>query len=321
MSIQIAVIGAAGYTGGEALELLLGHPEFEVVHAQSTSQADKLLHEVHPRLRGITDLRFRGDAPGKDRELDAWVLCTGHGRARAFLREHPPLAGTRVVDLSTDFRADGDHNFVYGLPEAFDGKIKRSSFVANPGCFATAIQLSLLPVAAWDQLNDPVTVTAVTGSTGAGQAPSPTTHFSWRDNNLSAYKTYSHQHLAEIRQTLRKVSGHDEDSLPHISFVPVRGDFPRGIFCVTQAPTSLTQAQATEAFREYYAGEGLTFVPTHSPDMQQVVRTNKALVHPTVKDGQLCVITVLDNLRKGASGQAIENLNLMFGLDRTTGLL
>ena len=321
MSIQIAVIGAAGYTGGEALELLLAHPEFEVAHAQSNSQAGKRLYEVHPRLRGLTDLRFGAEPPGTDRELDAWVLCMGHGRARAFLEANPPMGGTRVVDLSTDFRHDGDHDFVYGLPEAFDGKIKRATRVANPGCFATAIQLSLLPLAAWDQLNQPVTVTAITGSTGAGQAPSPTTHFSWRESNLSAYKTYRHQHIAEIRQTLRKVSGFDDGQLPGISFVPVRGDFARGIFCVTQMPTSLSQAQATEAFEEYYAPDGLTFVAKTSPDMQQVVRTNKALVHPTVQDGQLCVISVIDNLRKGASGQAVENLNLMFGLDRSTGLL
>lgn len=321
MSIQVAVIGAAGYTGGEALELLLRHPEFEVVVAQSNSQAGKCLYDVHPRLRGVTELRFQGEAPSEDRELDAWVLCTGHGRARAFLRDHPPMRGTRVIDLSTDFRADGDHNFVYGLPEAFEGKIKRAHYVANPGCFATAIQLSLLPVAAWDQLNDPVTVTAVTGSTGAGQAPSPTTHFSWRADNLSAYKVYEHQHIGEIRQTLRKVGGMTDAELPKVSFVPVRGDFARGIFCVTQMPTALTQKQATDAFRDYYADAALTFVTDAPPDLQQVVRTNKALVHPVVKGGQLCVFSVIDNLRKGASSQAVENLNLMFGLDTAEGLL
>ena len=321
MSIQVAVIGAAGYTGGEALDLLLGHPEFEVTYAQSRSQAGKLLHEVHPRLLGRTDLRFRAEPPAADRELDAWIVCTGHGRAKAFLEAHPPLSGTRVVDLSTDFRADGGHGFVYGLPEAFSGKIKRSKRVANPGCFATAIQLSLLPVAAWDQLKNPVTVTAITGSTGAGQAPSPTTHFSWRAENLSVYKTYGHQHVAEIRQTLRKVAGVEDAHMPKISFVPVRGDFARGIFCVTQMPTDLSQDQATEAFRTFYADAALTFVTDAPPDLQQVVRTNKALVHPIVSDGQLCIISILDNLRKGASSQAIENLNLMFGLDGACGLL
>ena len=321
MSMKVAVIGAAGYTGGEALDLLLAHPDFELAYAQSTSRAGEALHAVHPRLLGRTDQRFRAEPPSANREMDAWVLCTGHGRARAFLQEHRPMAGTRVVDLSTDFRADGDHRFVYGLPEAFEGKIKRAKYVANPGCFATALQLSLLPVAAWDQLHDPVTVTAVTGSTGAGQAPSPTTHFSWRADNLSAYKILTHQHLGEIRQTLRKVAGVDDATLPKISFVPVRGDFARGIFAVTQMPTALTHAQATEAFREYYDEAALTFVTDEAPDLQQVVRTNKALVYPVVEDGQLCVITVLDNLRKGASAQAIENLNLMFGLDRAAGLL
>ena len=321
MMYKIAVIGAAGYTGGEALEILLSHPEFTVVHAQSNSQAGRRLHEVHPRLRGMADMRFVAELPEDNREVDAWVLCTGHGRARAFLHDNPPLDGTCVVDLSTDFRADGDHGFTYGLPEAFEGKIKRATRVANPGCFATAIQLSLLPIAAWDQLSTPVTVTAITGSTGAGQAPSPTTHFSWRADNLSVYKTLEHQHLGEIRQTLRKVAGVTDEILPNISFVPVRGDFARGIFCVTQMPTDLTQAQATEAFETYYANAALTFHTETAPDLQQVVRTNKALVHPIVKHGQLCVVSMLDNLRKGASSQAVENLNLMFGLDGAAGLL
>ena len=321
MSIQVAVIGAAGYTGGETLDLLLGHPEFVVAYAQSNSQAGKLLHEVHPRLLGRTDLRFREGAPSADRELDAWIVCSGHGRAKAFLEANPPMAGTRVVDLSSDFRAEGDHDFVYGLPEAFSGKVKRAHCVANPGCFATAIQLSLLPVAAWDQLKNPVTVTAITGSTGAGQAPSPTTHFSWRADNLSVYKTYGHQHIGEIRQTLRKVAGVDDAEVPSVNFVPVRGNFTRGIFCVTQMPTDLTQAQVEEAFAEYYAEAALTFATDTPPDLQQVVRTNKALVHPIVRRGQLCVVSMIDNLRKGASSQAVENLNLMFGLDGACGLL
>ncbi len=320
---HIAIIGAAGYTGGEALELLLDHPHFNVAVAQSNSQAGKAVWEVHPRLRGRTPLVFQSEVESNEVDIDAWILCTGHGRAKAFVEEYAAAAeGKRIVDLSTDFRQNGPHGFVYGLPEAFAKTIATATRVANPGCFATAIQLALLPLASEGLLQNPVAVTAITGSTGAGQAPSPTTHFSWRADNLSPYKPFDHQHLGEIRQTLRHLADVDDAKLPPVHFMPVRGDFSRGIFSVAQTPTELSQKQADELFADFYGKEpGLTFAVTDNPDLQQVVRTNKALVHPIVKDGQLGVITVLDNLRKGASSQAIENLNLMFGLERRVGLL
>ena len=308
----VAIVGAAGYTGAEALDLLLGHPEFDVVAALSNSQAGKPVAETLPRLRGRTDLAF---AKTLDVDADAWVLCTGHGRAAAYLADNPPPAGTKVVDLSRDFRLAGPHDFAYGLPEAFRDEITGADRVANPGCFATAIQLALLPLAADGHLHDrPVSVTAITGSTGAGQAPSPTTHFSWRADNLSVYKPLAHQHLGEIRRTLTRVAAVDDAALVPIHFVPVRGDFARGIFSVAQLPTDLTQAAVDELYGDYYAAAANTYYVRDNPDLQQVVRTDKALVHCVVRDGQLAVVSMLDNLRKGASGQAVENLRLMFGL-------
>lgn len=309
----VAIIGAAGYTGAEALDLLLGHPAFEVVAALSNSQAGKPVVATLPRLRGRTELAF---AKTLDRAADAWVLCTGHGRAAGYLADNPPPAGTKVVDLSRDFRLAGDHDFVYGLPEAFADEIRGAARVANPGCFATAIQLALLPLARAGHLGPdrPVSVTAVTGSTGAGQAPGPTTHFSWRADNLSVYKPLAHQHLGEIRRTLGRVAAVADEALAPVHFVPVRGDFARGIFAVSQVATALTQAEVDALYAEFYAPARNTFYVTDNPDLQQVVRTDKALVHAVVRDGQLAVVSMLDNLRKGASGQAVENLRLMFGL-------
>ena len=309
----IAIIGAAGYTGAEALDLLLGHPEFEVVAALSNSQAGKPVVATLPRLRGRTELAF---AETLDRHADAWVLCTGHGRAAGYLADHPPPAGSKVVDLSRDFRLAGEHDFVYGLPEAFADEIRGADRVANPGCFATALQLALLPLAHAGHLGPdrPVSVTAVTGSTGAGQAPSPTTHFSWRADNLSVYKPLAHQHLGEIRRTLGRVAAVADEALAPVHFVPVRGDFARGIFAVSQVATALTQAEVDALYGGFYATASNTFYVTDNPDLQQVVRTDKALVHAVVRDGQLAVVSMLDNLRKGASGQAVENLRLMFGL-------
>ncbi len=309
----VAIVGAAGYTGGEALDILLGHPGFEVVCAQSNSQAGKRVDELHPRLRGRTQLAF---AKTVETPADAWLLCTGHGRAAQYLIDNPLPGETKVVDLSRDFRLAGEHDFVYGLPEAFADDIRGARAVANPGCFATAIQLALLPLARAGLLEHPVSITAVTGSTGAGQAPSPTTHFSWRADNLSVYKPFTHQHLDEIRRTLGRVAPNGGDDagarVPALHFVPVRGDFARGIFCVAQTPTGLSQSDVDELYAAAYARSPRTFHTTANPDLQQVVRTDNALVHPIVKDGQLGVISVLDNLRKGASGQAVENLELMF---------
>ncbi len=312
--LPVAVIGAAGYTGGEAIELLLRHPQFCLAAAVSESQAGTPIYATHPRLRGLpgADAAFAKTLDGVTAE--AWILCVGHGRAASLLVETPPPPGVKVVDLSTDFRANGDHGFVYGLPEAFAKTIADADRVANPGCFATAIQLALLPLAQAGLLQNPMSVTAITGSTGAGQALSPTGHFSWRADNLSAYKTFEHQHLAEIRQTLGQVAGISDSTLPPIHFVPVRGDFTRGIFSVAQLPISLSQKQVDELYQDFYSGQRRSFYSTENPDLQQVVRTNNAIIHAHVQGGQLALISIIDNLGKGASGQAIENLELMFGL-------
>ena len=309
--IRVAIIGAAGYTGAEALDLLLGHPNYQVVAAISNSQAQKPVVDVLPRLRGRTNLVFQASL---NVDADAWILCTGHGRAAKYLEDNPPKKTIKIVDLSSDFRLEGDHEFSYGLPEAFASEIRKASRVANPGCFATAIQLALLPLAKQGLLHEPVSITAVTGSTGAGQAPSATTHFSWRADNLSVYKAYEHQHIAEIQRTLRRIQPNAAlKSTPPIHFIPVRGDFARGIFSVAQLPTQLSQKQATALYEDFYVEAKNTFVASTNPDLQQVVRTNHALVYPIVKNGQIAIISMLDNLRKGASSQAIENLDLMFG--------
>ena len=315
MKIRVAVIGAAGYTGIEALDQLLRHPSFEVVAAQSESQAGKKLYAVHPRFRGLTELTF---VKTLELEADAWLLCVGHGRAAEFLRKHPPGHHVKVVDLSNEFRLDGDHGFVYGLPEAFEAEIRTANRVANPGCFATAIQLALLPLAKAGLLTQPVHITAITGSTGAGQAASPTTHFSWRAENISAYKIYEHQHLDEIGRTLRRqlppADNGGGQTLPPLAFVPIRGDFKRGIYAVSQMSCELEQKAIDELFADTYAHARWTFVSAENPDLQQVQGSNLALLYPVVKDGQLAVISLIDNLGKGASGQAIQNLELMFGL-------
>ena len=307
--IRAGIIGGAGYTAGELVRLLVNHTAAEIAWIHSESQAGKPVAEYHPGLVGDTDLVFTDvvDLEG----IDVLFLCQAHGKSRAFWEEHPCPAGLKVVDLAQDFRDESD-GYVYGLPELNRNRILGAEKVANPGCFATAIQLALLPLAKAGLLGGDVHVQAVTGSTGAGVKPAPTTHFSWRDNNLSTYKVLTHQHLAEIRRNL----GVGEN----LHFIPVRGDFPRGIFAVAETACALSPEEVTALYKNFYADAAFTHVLPGSVDLKQVVNTNKCLISLEMHDGQLVVTSVIDNLLKGASGQAVQNMNLLFSLPENDGL-
>jgi len=313
--IRVGILGAAGYTGGELIRLLLNHPDAEIVFANSESQAGLPVSSVHEGLVGDTDLRFTDQLPFS--EADVVFFCFGHGKSEAFLREHDIPASVKIIDLAQDFRLRGDHDYVYGLPEINKTDICQASHVANPGCFATAIQLALLPAAYLNLLKEDVSVNAITGSTGAGQKPGATTHFSWRSDNMSIYKPFQHQHVAEIRQSLRQVQGYlDAD----IDFIPYRGPFARGIFCTAVVRTPAPIEDVVEAYEDFYRDAAFTHYSHEPIDLKQVVGTNKALVHCEKHGQKLLITSVIDNLLKGASGQAVQNMNLMFGLDEKTGL-
>ena len=314
--IRIGIMGAAGYTGGELLRVLACHPMAEIRFAHSESHAGHPVADVHEGLDGDLDLTFSADMPFDD--IDVLFPCFGHGKSRAFLEEHPLSEALRVIDLAQDFRiADGSHDFVYGLPELNRDRIATARHIANPGCFATCIQLGLLPLAQMGELNHDVAVNAITGSTGAGQKPSATTHFSWRTGNMSIYKPFRHQHLAEIRQSLCQLQGHLDCS---IDFIPYRGCFARGIFCTEVVRTSRSIEEIEQAYKAFYAQEPFTHYTDRALDLKQVVNTNKALVHCEKYDDKLLVTACIDNLLKGAVGQAVQNMNLLFGLDERTGL-
>ena len=306
--IKVGIIGGAGYTAGELLRILVNHPEAEIVFVHSTSNAGNYLYDVHGGLFGDTQMRF---SVSYDLDaVDVLFLCSAHGKSREFWEQNVRPAGLKVVDLAQDFRDESD-GYVYGLPEWQRDRIRSADKVANPGCFATAIQLGLLPLAAAGVLKSPVHVTAITGSTGAGVKPSATTHFSWRTDNLSTYKVFEHQHLKEICRNL----GFDS-----IQFVPMRGDFARGIFASITADCPLDGEAALKLYKDYYADAAFTFVADTPVDLKQVVNTNKCIVS-LEKHGEVLVISsVIDNLLKGASGQAVQNMNLMCGLPETTGL-
>lgn len=313
--IRVGILGAAGYTGGELIRLLLNHPDAEIVFANSESQAGLPVSSVHEGLVGDTDLRFTDQLPFD--QVDVVFFCFGHGKSEAFLREHDIPANVKIIDLAQDFRLRGEHDYVYGLPEINKTDICQASHVANPGCFATAIQLALLPAAYLNLLKEDVSVNAITGSTGAGQKPGPTTHFSWRSDNMSIYKPFQHQHVAEIRQSLRQVQGYlDAD----IDFIPYRGPFARGIFCTAVVRTPAPIEDVVEAYEDFYHDAAFTHYSHEPIDLKQVVGTNKALVHCEKHGQKLLITSVIDNLLKGASGQAVQNMNLMFGLDEKTGL-
>ena len=313
--IKVGILGAAGYTGGELIRLLLNHPEAEIVFANSESNAGNLVSDVHEGLLGDTELRFTDEMPFE--QVDVVFFCFGHGKSEAFLKEHTIPENVKIIDLAQDFRIKGGHDYVYGLPEINKEQIQQAQHLANPGCFATAIQLALLPAAMLHLLKEDVAVNAITGSTGAGQKPGATTHFSWRVDNLSIYKPFQHQHIAEIRQSLTQEQGYLDAS---IDFIPYRGNFARGIFCTAVIKTDAPASDVIAAYKEYYRNAAFTHYSDKSIDLKQVVNTNKALVHVDGFEGKILVTSCIDNLLKGAVGQAVQNMNLMFGLDETTGL-
>ena len=312
--IRAGIIGGAGYTAGELIRLLVNHPEVEIAFVHSTSNAGNRLADVHGGLEGDTDMRFCDSYDLA--EADVVFLCSAHGQSRLWLAGHEVPAGVRIIDLAQDFR-DESEGFVYGLPELNRERIRRACRVANPGCFATAIQLALLPLAAAGLLTDDVHVTAVTGSTGAGVKPSATTHFSWRASNLSVYKAFTHQHLIEIGRNVRLLQ---PSFYGAVNFVPMRGDFTRGILASLYTACPLAEEELRRLYADYYATAAFTRPVAHDVDLKQAVNTNKALLHTALHDGKAHIVSVLDNLLKGASGQAVQNMNLMFGLDETAGL-
>ncbi len=313
--IKVGILGAAGYTGGELIRLLLNHPESEIVFANSESNAGNLVSDVHEGLIGDTDLRFTDAMPFD--QVDVVFFCFGHGKSEAFLKEHAIPANVKIIDLAQDFRIKGNHDYVYGLPEINKAEIVKAQHVANPGCFATAIQVALLPAAKMGLLTEDVAVNAITGSTGAGQKPGATTHFSWRSDNLSIYKAFSHQHITEIRQSLTQIQGNLDAS---IDFIPYRGNFARGIFCTAVVKTQASAEDVIAAYKDFYRDAAFTHYSDKAIDLKQVVNTNKALVHVDCFEGKILVTSAIDNLLKGAVGQAVQNMNLLFGLEETAGL-
>lgn len=319
--IKAGIIGGAGYTGGEMLRILINHPNVDIVFVNSTSNAGNLVSDVHADLFGDTDLRFVSDIP---QDIDVLFLCVGHGDAKKFLTANPVNDSIKIIDLSQDFRLSANaklenREFVYGLPELNNEAIKNAKNIANPGCFATCIQLGLLPLAAKGLLKNEVHINATTGSTGAGQSLSATSHFSWRNNNLSIYKAFEHQHLNEIGESLAQAA---ESKLADLvlNFIPQRGDFTRGILASMYTESDLTIEEAQTLYEEYYINHPFTHVSKKNIDLKQVVNTNKALIHLEKHGNKLFIISIIDNLLKGASGQAVQNMNLMFGLEERQGL-
>jgi N-acetyl-gamma-glutamyl-phosphate reductase len=314
--IKVGIIGGAGYTAGELLRILINHPQVEIVFVNSSSNAGNNITDVHEGLIGECDLVFT-DKLALD-QVDVLFLCCPHGESKKFLNTNEVPAQVKIIDLSTDFRETRtDHNFIYGLPEINKDNIRKAQCVANPGCFATCIQLAILPLAANNRLQSDVHVHAITGSTGAGIKPSGTSHFSWRNNNISVYKAFEHQHLQEITQSVKSLQkGFDHE----INFIPVRGDFTRGIFASVYTDFDGSLEDAESIFYMFYKDAAFTFVTKNNIDLKQVINTNKCLLHLEKHRNKLLIVSVIDNLLKGASGQAVHNMNLMFGLDEKTGL-
>ena len=327
--LRVGILGAAGYTGGELIRLLLNHPQAEIVFANSESNAGNLVSDVHEGLIGETDLRFTSEMPFD--QVDVVFFCFGHGKSEQFLKEHTIPANVKIIDMAQDFRIKGDHDYVYGLPEIHQEEIRKAQHLANPGCFATCIQLGLLPAAQMGLIHDDVAVNGITGSTGAGQKPGATTHFSWRNNNFSIYKQFTHQHLHEICQSLNEVKPADapfftspisekQESGVSIDFIPYRGDFARGIFVTEVIKTECPIDDVVAFYKEFYKDAAFTHYSDKALDLKQVVNTNKALVHCEKIGNKLLITSVIDNLLKGAVGQAVQNMNIMFGIDETAGL-
>lgn len=313
--INVGIIGAAGYTAGELLRILRLHPEVNVAFAQSGSHAGEPIWKAHSDLIGESDLTFCQEADYAD--VDCVFICSGHGKSKAAVHAMPESYKGAIIDLSNDFRLAADaEDFVYGLPEAFRSEIANSKHIANPGCFATSIQLGLLPAAKAGILTE-VHITGVTGSTGAGQKPSETTHFSWRDNNMSVYKAFTHQHLGEVGETLKKLY---PAFCGEVNFVPMRGNFSRGILSSIYFNCDLSEAEAVKLYKDYYRDEPFVVVTDENPDMKMVVNTNKSVLYVKKYGNKLHIISIIDNLIKGASGQAIQNMNIIFGLAEDAGL-
>ena len=331
--INVGILGAAGYTGGELIRLLINHPEVNIVFANSESNAGNKVYDVHEGLLGETELEFTSEMPFD--KVDVVFFCFGHGKSEAFLKEHDIPAGVKIIDMAQDFRiAAPTHDYVYGLPEIHRAQIAACQHLANPGCFATCIQLGLLPAAKAGLLIHDISVNAITGSTGAGQKPAATTHFSWRSDNFSVYKLFTHQHLHEICQSLNELrpasAPHVVDTLDEgfnaegitVDFIPYRGDFARGIFCteVITLDQPAVGSDIVALYKSFYEGAAFTHYSDKALDLKQVVNTNKALVHVEVFGRKIVVTSIIDNLLKGAVGQAVQNMNIMFGIDERAGL-
>lgn len=316
MKIKTGIIGGAGYTAGELLRLLINHPFVEIVFIHSTSNAGNKITDVHEGLIGETEFRFSESYDLS--AVDALFLCSAHGDSKKFIEANAIPESLKIIDLSTDYRhKDTAAGFIYGLPEINKNLIKKTNKLANPGCFATAIQLALLPLASEGLLTGQVHVNAITGSTGAGVKPSATSHFSWRDNNVSVYKAFNHQHLKEIKESVAQFQASYDKA---INFIPVRGNFSRGIFATIYTECNLPEEEAIALYKNFYQDSAFTFVTDKNPDLKQVVNTNKCILHVQKHGTKLFIISMIDNLLKGASGQALQNFNIMFGLEETTGL-
>jgi N-acetyl-gamma-glutamyl-phosphate reductase len=312
--MKVGIIGGAGYTAGELLRLLINHPNVEISFVHSSSNAGNRITDVHQGLLGETDLVFSDSFDLS--AIDLLFLCSAHGDSSKFLEANPAPAGLKIIDLAQDFR-DESNGFVYGLPEMNRDRIAAATRIANPGCFATALQLSILPLAAAGKLVDEIHITAATGSTGAGVKPGATTHFSWRSDNLSVYKAFEHQHIKEVA---RMIAANQPGFDKAVNFVPMRGDFARGIFASVYTKCDLTIEEAYKLYSDYYKDAAFTFVVDKLPDLKQVVNTNKALIGLQRHGDKLLIVTVIDNLLKGASGQAVQNMNIVNGWDEHTGL-
>lgn len=320
--IKVGIIGGAGYTAGELLRILINHPSVKIEFVHSNSNAGNLLSDVHSDLIGETILTFTDTLDFES--INVLFLCLGHGDAKKFIDDNNLPKSLKIIDLSQDYRwgtapkpPKGEPEWVYGLTELNKSLIQEAQYIANPGCFATAIQLAILPLAAQGLLNDDVHVHAITGSTGAGQKPTDTSHFSWRNNNMSIYEAFKHRHLKEITQSVKFLQ---EDFKAEINFLPVRGNFTRGIYASVYTKTSLCEDDLKKLYQEFYKNEPFTHVVEQNPNLKQVVNSNKCLIHVSKHGDKALIISMIDNLLKGASGQAVENMNLMFGLEQTEGL-
>lgn len=310
--IKVGIVGAAGYTAGELLRLLIAHQQVEITCLHSKSHAGQPIAKVHRDLLGETDLMFDAEL---NTNVDVLFLCSGHGKSIEFFKENTIPSSVKIIDLSADYRNESE-GFVYGLPELQIDKIAKATKIANPGCFATSIELAFLPLAQSKLLKSELHVTAITGSTGAGQKPTETSHFSWKNNNISVYKAFNHQHLAEIKQTLFQPGIQEYP----INFIPVRGNFSRGIMATCTTDTDLSISELYDLYKGYYKNHPFVIITNENPDVKQVVNTNKCVIHLVKHDNKVLIISVIDNLLKGASGQALQNMNIMFGLNQTEGL-